>query len=73
MKSFGVNMKIERARQIQKDLGLTGVPAFLVDGRYMTTPTMLNLPHGQVEERTLKVVEFLAAKAARERASRPKR
>ena len=71
--SFGVRTKLERARQLQQDLGLQGVPTFVVDGRYITAPSLMGSGKGNAETRTLQVVDFLIAKAAKERKASPKR
>ena len=71
--SFGVRTKLERARQLQQDLGLQGVPTFVVDGRYITAPSLMGTGKGSAETRTLQVVDFLIAKAAKERKAPPKR
>jgi thiol:disulfide interchange protein DsbA len=65
--SFGVRTKLERARALMQDLGLQGVPTFVVDGRYITAPSLMGGGKGNAETRTLQVVDFLVAKAAKER------
>jgi len=71
--SFGVRTKLEKARQLQQDLGIQGVPTFVVDGRYITAPSLMNLGKGDAETRTMEVVNFLIAKAAKERGAASKR
>jgi thiol:disulfide interchange protein DsbA len=71
--SFGVRTKLERARQLMQDLGLQGVPTFVVDGRYITSPSLMPRGQGSAETRTLQVVDFLVAKAAKERKAAPMR
>jgi thiol:disulfide interchange protein DsbA len=38
--SFGVNSKVMRAQQMTKDYNITGVPAFAVNGKYVTSAYM---------------------------------
>lgn len=60
--SFSVRLKLDRARQINMEAGISSVPAFLVDGRYLTSPSMAG---GNAQ--MFKVVDFLVQKVARER------
>jgi thiol:disulfide interchange protein DsbA len=39
-RSFVVDMKVRRAQQFGVNLGLDGVPTFLVNGKYLTSPSM---------------------------------
>ena len=63
--SFGVRMKLDKARQMNMEMGVSSVPTLAVDGRYITSPTMAG-----GDPQMLKVVEFLIQKVARERKSR---
>jgi thiol:disulfide interchange protein DsbA len=38
-KSFIVDMKVRRSMQISRQIGLDGVPAFVVNGKYLTSPS----------------------------------
>lgn len=60
--SFGVRVKLDKARQLNMEAGISSVPTFLVDGRYLTSPAMAG-GNGEM----FKVVEFLVQKVARER------
>lgn len=60
--SFGVRLKLDKARQLNLEMGIHSVPTLVVDGKYLTTPVMAG---GNPE--MFKVVEFLIQKAARER------
>jgi thiol:disulfide interchange protein DsbA len=40
LNAFVVDLKVRRASQIGSELGLDGVPSFLVDGKYLTSPSM---------------------------------
>src|SRR3989344_4270459 len=35
--SFGVRLKLEKAKQLNQDLNISSVPAIVVDGKYLTT------------------------------------
>jgi protein dithiol oxidoreductase (disulfide-forming) len=59
--SFGVNTQLERARQRFVGYRLDGVPALVVDGKYMVQPGRVG------DANALKVVDFLVQKAAAER------
>jgi thiol:disulfide interchange protein DsbA len=39
-RSFGVNGKVQAARQMNVNLGLTSVPSLVVGGKYLTSPSM---------------------------------
>lgn len=60
--SFGVRLKLEKAKQLNRDLNITSVPAIVVDGKYLTTAPMAG-----GEEPMLKLLDHLIAKAAKER------
>ncbi len=61
-RSFGVHMQLERATQLNQAYGINSVPTLVVDGKYMTSPAMAG-----GDERVMQVVDYLIAKAARER------
>ena len=62
MKSFGVNVKANQARDLAKDYEISGVPTLIVGGKYRTRsfdgPRMLEL------------LDFLVDKVAREQAAK---
>lgn len=60
--SFAVRLQLDKARQRNMEAGISSVPTFSVDGRYLTSPAMAG---GNPE--MLKVIEFLVQKVARER------
>jgi thiol:disulfide interchange protein DsbA len=68
--SFAVRTRLERARQQNVAFMVDGVPMLAIDGRYLTSPSMVapserdELKRGEL---TMKVVDFLLQKAARER------
>lgn len=39
-RSFGVNSRLQAARQMNVNLGLTSVPSLVVGGKYLTSPSM---------------------------------
>ena len=58
--SFGVQMKVNRARDLTQRYGIDGVPTLVINGRYQT--------HGSLTDGTpgmLKVVNFLIEKEAK--------
>ncbi len=57
--SFIVDMKVRRAQQYGNRIALDGVPAFVVNGKYITSPSMT-----AGAKRAMEVVDFLAAKEA---------
>jgi thiol:disulfide interchange protein DsbA len=63
-RSFGVRVKLDKALQMNAEAGISSVPTFLVDGRYLTSPSMAG---GNAQ--MFKVIEFLVQKVARERKS----
>ena len=38
--SFGVRLKLDKARQLNLEMGIHSVPTLVVDGKYLTTPVM---------------------------------
>lgn len=60
--SFSSNTKLNRAAQIFRASGATGVPALIIDGKYVTSSSMAG---GNVQ--VLKVADFLIAKAKAEK------
>lgn len=61
-KSFSVNTKMMRAMQVFRASGATGVPALIVDGKYLTSSTIAG-----GNEEALKVTDFLIGKARAEK------
>lgn len=64
-KSFAVETKVKRAQQLSRSSGIDGVPAMIVDGRYLATG-----PLAGTHEAMLAVVDELVAKARSERAKK---
>lgn len=71
--SFAVQTKVRQATQLQSAYQVDGVPLVAIDGRYLTSPSIVgksigNQPEAVLQSSTLQVMDFLVAKAARERA-----
>lgn len=64
--SFGVRLKLEKAKQLNQDLNISSVPAIVVDGKYLTTAAMAG-----GEGPMLKLLDDLIDKAATERKKKP--
>jgi len=69
-KSFGVQTKVSRAAQLQAAYKVDGVPMVAVDGRYVTSPSIVgtslgNRPESVLHEATLQVIDHLLAKSAK--------
>lgn len=60
--SFGVRVKLQRAKQMNEVFQVTSVPTFEVDGKYVTSASMAG---GETE--LFAVIDQLVKKAARER------
>lgn len=58
MYSFGVQMQLNRAKDLTERYGIDGVPTLVIDGQYRTHASLTN---GQ--ENMLKVTDFLVNKA----------
>ncbi len=60
--SFAVRSRMEHAQKLMAGFMIEGVPTIAVDGRYVTSPTIT-----KSETATLKVIDFLIQKAAKQR------
>jgi protein dithiol oxidoreductase (disulfide-forming) len=60
--SFAVQSKVKRAEQLSRDSKITGVPAVIVDGKYMTSPSLTGSP-----EAMFSALDQLIQKARSER------
>ena len=63
--SFSVNTKMMRASQIFRASGATGVPALIIDGKYLTSSTLAG---GNNE--ALKTADYLIDKARKEKSGK---
>jgi len=59
--SFGVQSKVLRANQLTRDTKISGVPSFVVDGKYVTSETMTG-----TEAALFQTLDELIAKARKE-------
>lgn len=68
--SFGVQSKVRRAAQLQQAYQIDGVPTIAIDGRYLTSPSIVaaslgNVPEPALHAGTLQVMTWLVAQAAK--------
>ncbi|TCV82213.1 thiol:disulfide interchange protein DsbA/DsbL [Sulfurirhabdus autotrophica] len=63
--SFSVQSKVLRAKQLTREYGISGVPAIIVDGKYMTAPSMTGGHQG-----LFPVIDSLIARARTEHAGK---
>jgi len=63
--SFGVRLKLEKAKQVNQDLNINSVPTLVVDGKYLTSAAMAG-----GEEAMFKLLDQLISKAAKERSKK---
>lgn len=74
--SFGVQTKAKRASALQEAYKIDGVPTLAIDGRYMTSPSIVGAamggrqPENVLHESALQVASFLVDKAAKEQATK---
>lgn len=69
--SFGVQTKVQRAVQLQSDYRVDGVPMIAIDGRYITSPSIVgkglgrNVSEDVLHASTLQVMDWLVAKSVK--------
>jgi protein dithiol oxidoreductase (disulfide-forming) len=63
--SFSVNTKVMRATQVFRASGATGVPALIIDGKYLTSSSLAG-----GNEEALKVADYLIEKARKEKGAK---
>lgn len=68
--SFSVQSKVRRAQQMQNAYGVDGVPLVAVDGRFLTSPSIVaasvgNRPEPVLNAATLDVLDWLVEQAAK--------
>jgi thiol:disulfide interchange protein DsbA len=74
--SFGVQTKAKRAAQLQEAYKIDGVPTLAIDGRYLTSPSIVgagmggNQPEPALHAAALQVASFLVDKAAKEQSAK---
>lgn len=69
--SFGVQSKLKRAVQLQEAYKIDGVPLVAIDGRYVTSPSIVGAtlgsqPEAVLQTSTLQVMDWLLTKASKE-------
>jgi protein dithiol oxidoreductase (disulfide-forming) len=64
--SFSVNTKVMRAVQIFRASGATGVPALIIDGKYMTSSTMAG-----GNDEVLNVADYIISNVRKDKAAKP--
>lgn len=74
--SFGVQSKAKRATQLQQAYQVDGVPLLAVDGRFLTSPSIVgasmgNRPEPVLHAATFEVLDWLVAKSAKTQAAAP--
>lgn len=63
--SFGVQTKVQRAVQLQTDYKVDGVPMIAIDGRFITSPSIVgkglgrSVPESVLHDSTLQVMDWL--------------
>ena len=60
MHSFGVQMKVDRAKELSRRYGIDGVPTLVIDGKFRTYASLTNGEDGM-----LKVTDFLIEKESK--------
>lgn len=74
--SFGVQTKAKRAAALQEAYKIDGVPTLAIDGRYLTSPSIVGAamggrqPEKVLHESALQVASFLVDKAAKEQSTK---
>jgi len=64
--SFSVNTKVMRAVQIFRASGATGVPALIIDGKYLTSSTMAG-----GNDEVVKVADYIIANVRKDKTAKP--
>lgn len=68
--SFGIQTKVSRAAQLQQEYKVDSVPMVIIDGRYVTSPSLAgaslgNRPEPVLHAAMLEVMDWLVAKSAK--------
>ena len=67
--SFAVNTRTQRSEAMTRSYDVPGTPALVVDGKYITGPSMMLNPDSSVNyDRFFQVIDQLIARARKERA-----
>ncbi|MEB0138959.1 MULTISPECIES: thiol:disulfide interchange protein DsbA/DsbL [unclassified Undibacterium] len=72
--SFAISSKLSRATQLMESYQIDSVPTIAIDGRYVTSPaqavsTVTRVSEDQQNRAVIQVLDFLVAKAAKEKLS----
>ena len=72
--SFGIQTRLKRAHNVITAYGVTSVPTFVIDGRYLTSPSMIGeanpqLKQGEGMAALEQVLDALLARAKQEQAA----
>jgi protein dithiol oxidoreductase (disulfide-forming) len=67
-KSFTINTNLNRAAQIMRASGATGVPSLVIDGKYITSSIM-----AETNERALEVADYIIANVRADKAKTAKK
>ncbi len=66
--SFAVGGRVQRTMEITKNYDIAGTPAIVVDGRYLTAPSMILRPDKSVDyDRYFRVLDVVIALARKQR------
>ncbi len=65
-RSFAVQVKVNRAGDLSRRYGITGVPSLIVDGKYRTSTTLAMNDRISANERVMQIVNHLVASSAAE-------
>jgi len=74
--AFTMNNKLNRTKQLMSAYGIDSVPTFVVDGHYITAPTMAAKSLGRVSEEqqnqaAVQMLDWLLAKVQKEKGITP--
>lgn len=71
--SFGVLTKLKQMPKIVSNYKVDGTPTFVVDGRYVTSPSIVNAANPSLGDKSVEgtktVLDFLVAKAMKDKAA----
>jgi len=69
--SFGINGRTQRSIELTRKFDIPGTPALVIDGRYLTAPSMTLKPDRSVDyDRFFQVVDGLIAEARKNKGSK---
>ena len=72
--SFGVQSKLRRIPQVLSNYKVDSVPNLVIDGRYMTSPSVVGTSlkgAGNVQQATMQVADALVAKVQKDKGIKP--